>query len=375
MQGDGIHFRSLTDGAGRFVSWWRDELWNLMPEPVRRVISRAGANVVLAEVEGGFQVLAPDISPAKNGSSSETVPRGQALLLLTEMAANGVSNVARIRIPVSRCYSRRMELPRAARGDAPRILSLDLERVTPFKLKDVYTAHLQEGDGSKGKVWVRQLVAKREAVDSLIADVRSSGFEVEAVDCWETEPSAGIPLNFLERDLSRESGVANNLISLPRALVAAILISMLAFVVLTISRHEAALADLRVETSKMRERAISVRKTLDRADTAVGNLARLQELKLARVSTLEIIEELSRVLPDPAWLSEFRLEGDALDVSGLAKSGAALPSLFAQSRIFSEAALTAPLTLDPREDKERFSLRLRIKQPVSGEIDDKARKR
>jgi general secretion pathway protein L len=197
---------------------------------------------------------------------------------------------------------------------------------------------------------------------------------VEAVDCWETEPSAGIPLNFLERDVSRESGVANKLINLPRALVAAILISTLAFVVLTISRHEMALANLRVETSKMRERAVSVRKTLDRADSTVGNLARLQEVKLARISTLELLEELSRVLPDTVWLSEFRLEGDALDVSGLAKSGAALPPLFARSAIFSEAALTAPLTLDPREDKERFSLRLRIKQPASGEIDDKARK-
>ncbi len=80
------------------------------------------------------------------------------------------------------------------------------------------------------------------------------------------------------------------------------------------------------------------------------------------------------MLPDSVWLSEFRLEGDALDISGLAKSGAALPPLFAQSTIFADAALTAPLTLDSREDKERFSLRVRIKQPASQEAAEKAPK-
>jgi hypothetical protein len=57
------------------------------------------------------------------------------------------------------------------------------------------------------------------------------------------------------------------------------------------------------------------------------------------------------------------MERDILDISGLARSGASLPSLFVGSRLFGDASLTAPVTLDPREDKERFSLRIRIKQP------------
>jgi general secretion pathway protein L len=84
-------------------------------------------------------------------------------------------------------------------------------------------------------------------------------------------------------------------------------------------------------------------------------------MKLAQVPAVEVLELLSRVLPDSVWLTDLRIAGDTLDITGLAKSGAALPSLFVGSALFSDAALTAPLTLDPREDRERFSLRVRIK--------------
>ena len=373
MHGDGLPLRSLTNPAVRFLSWWRGELWDLVPESGRRLMTRAGPTVVLAEVEGGFQILTAEAGRVGSEPNPETLARGQALLQLAEMARKDGAAVASLRVPVNRCYSRRMELPKAARGDARRILNLDLERVTPFRLKDVYAAHMEEGDGAGGKVWVRQLVAKREAIDPLIADVKSSGFNVACVDCWERDPSVGLPLNLLESDASTSSEEGRFVTPL-RALLVTAIILVLSSAVLTVWRNETALAEIRAETSKTRERAASVRKVLDRADATVGDLTRLQQLKLTRIPALDVLEELSRVLPDSVWLSEFRLEGDALDISGLAKSGAALPPLFAQSAIFTDAALTAPLTLDPREDKERFSLRVRTKQPTSQEAAEKAPK-
>ena len=50
-----------------------------------------------------------------------------------------------------------------------------------------------------------------------------------------------------------------------------------------------------------------------------------------------------------------------LDISGLAPSGAALPTMLGRSAILTDAALTAPVTFDQREDKERFSVRVRVK--------------
>jgi general secretion pathway protein L len=333
-----------------------------------------GSNPVLAEVDGGFQVLRGDTNPTPDGQAPETIDREQALALLVEVARQERSPIAGIRIPIGRCFSRRVELPKAARADARRILNLDLERVTPFRRKDVYSAHAEEGNSDPGKIWVRQIVAKRETVDPLIADVRSSGFDVAFVDCWERDPSISLRTNFLDPEGLAESAGLRRLLTPTSGLLILAIFLTLTSVVLAFSRYESALTELRAETSKMRERAALVRKTLDRADATVGDHARLQRLKVERVSSLDVIEELSRVLPDSAWLLEFRLEGSSLDISGLANSGSALPPLFAQSKILLNAALTAPLMLDPREDKERFSLRIQVKQPASAGPDEKGRK-
>jgi general secretion pathway protein L len=374
MKDDGRSLRPLTDGATRFLEWWRDELWGLLPARVKRLISGMGSDPVLAEVEGGFQVLRSDTNPTPDGQAPETITREKALVVLVELARQQKSPIAGIRIPASRCFSRRVELPKAARADARRILNLDLERVTPFRRKDVYLAHAEEGSSVPGKIWVRQLVAKRETIDPLIADVRSSGFDIAFVDCWERDPSTSLRTNFLEPEGLAESAGLRRFITPARGLLILAILLTLTSVALAFSRYESALTELRTETSKMRERAASVRETLDRADATVGDHARLQRLKVERVSSLDVIEELSRVLPDSVWLSELRLEGSALDISGLAKSGAALPPLFAQSRILMDAALTAPLMLDPREDKERFSLRIQVRQRTSPGADEKGRK-
>ena len=103
-----------------------------------------------------------------------------------------------------------MELPKAARDDLRRMLNFDLERATPFRLGEVYTAYLPAGEaGAKGKQRIRQLVVKREAVDPLIADVKAAGLEPAFVDCWQTTPASGLPVNFLEASDARALGSAH----------------------------------------------------------------------------------------------------------------------------------------------------------------------
>lgn len=363
MQGDTLPIRSVAGGVARFLNWWREELWGLVPEYGRRLVADARPDVVLAEVESGYLALAQAATRSRaSPSSSQVLPRAQAILQLAGIASKGLAASIGIRIPVSRCYVRRVEIPKAARAEAGKILDLDLERVTPFRLKDVYTSHLVEEEGAKGKLWVRQLVVKREAVDALIADVKAAGIDVGFVDCWDKDPASGLPVDFLE-----PGAATHGVFTLQRALAALVLALALAVVVLTVTRHEAAQAELEDKTAKMRERAALVRQILDRSDATIGDLARLQQMRLTRIVSLAILEEVSRLLPDSVWLSEFRLEGDVLDISGLAKSGAALPPLFAQSAIFTDAALTSPLTLDPREDRERFSLRVRVKSQAGSQ--------
>ena len=353
MQSGAPALRSVMDASGRFLAWWREELWAMVPERVRRLLAGADGGIVLAQVEGGFQIVEEPSSGARGraGAARPVLSRAEALAALAEMAVSRGPKSASwrvgIRLPSSQCFERRVELPRAARDDMRRMLDFDLERATPFRLGDVYTAHLATGaPGAKGRQRLRQLIVKREAVDTLLADVRAAGLEPAFVDCWQATPSAGLPIDFLEAGGAPRSGLAGR-VTLPTALAALVLILAVLASILELSRYNSALAEIRAETAKMRTRAATVRGAQERSNAAVADLARLQQMKLAQVPAVEVLEELSRLLPDSVWLSDLRVEGDTLDITGLAKSGAALPSLFVRSALFSDAALTAPVDSRP----------------------------
>lgn len=357
------------DGARRFLGWWREELWGMVPERVRRLLAGGGAGIVLAQLDGGFAIVDASAAPVRRGPADAlpVLSRAEAFAALEKMAASRRLGPVGIRLPLSQCFERRVELPKAAGDDVRRMLNFDLERATPFRLGDVYTAHLAVGAaGTKGRQRLRQFVVKREAVDPLLAEVKAAGLEPAFVDCWQAEPASGLPIDFLETGGPQRSDLARHM-TLPRTLAALVLIlAGLAFF-LAQSRYGSALGEIRAQTATMRAEAAAVRGAQERSDAAVADLARLQRMKLDYVPAVEVLEELSRVLPDSVWLSDLRIEGDTLDIAGLAKSGAALPSLFVGSALFADAALTAPVTLDPREDRERFSLRLRIKRPAASQ--------
>lgn len=352
---------SLKEGLRTFLTWWRDELSGLVPERVRQVFARGRPETVLAQVEeDGFVV----VGDAPGGARADELQRRQeALAQLASIAKPGTA--VGVRVPIDLCFARTVELPMAARNDLQRILDFDLERATPFKHKDVYTGHVVEAEAAtRGKLSVLQLVAKRETIDPLVADVRAAGLVVGFVDCWSDRPSLGMPINFLEPRGPGNGGRRRVLRPAPALAGLAVLLGVSALV-LTIWGYERALADLQAKAGQARAQAATVRGILERSDAVVADLARLQDLKLKRVPAIQVLEEVSRILPDSVWLSELRLEGDVLDMVGLATSAAELPTLFEKSDHFAEAALTAPVTFDQREDKERFGLRVRIKHQAA----------
>jgi general secretion pathway protein L len=352
----------LIDIVMRFLAWWREELWGLVPGPVRRWFADTHAGVVLAQVETGFQLITEPSQRVRDGTH-EVLSRAQAVAALAEMASSRRLGSVGIRLPLSQCLERRVELPRVPQDDLRRMLNFDIERATPFRLGEVYTAHLTTGEAAaKGKLRVRQFIVKRTAVDALVTEVRAVGVEPVFADCWQTTPTSGLPVNFLAVHEPPRSGLAGLATPLRVLALLVVLLAGAAFM-LWPSSYETALADITSRTAKLRTAAAAVRGAIERADAALADLGRLQQMRLKQAPVVEIVDELSRVLPDSVWLTDLRIQGHAVDIVGLAKSGAALPSLFVGSGLFADASLTAPVTLDSREDKERFSLRLSLRQP------------
>lgn len=345
--------------ASAFFQWWSGELAALLPEHVKERLSGEGRRVSLSVVPEGLRVrveggrrdgadLAPDV----------VAPRPQAIAAAVDLAARERAGIVLV-LPQASCFVRKVDVPRVALKDCRRVLDLDLERATPFRRADVYTSYkVLDDTAGEGKASVLQYVAKREVADPIVADVVKAGGRVSAIDVM-TGPEQTAGINFIAE---ADGGTGRG-----RAISAAGGLSLAAAILLLLAggqvyyKRDAALEDLRSQTVDLRKQATAVRQSLEQSEVAIKDLAALQAIKLRQVPFTAVVEEITRILPDTAWVTDLRIENDLVDISGLAKSGANLLPLFERSPIFGEAALTAPLTFDQREDKERFSLRVRIK--------------
>ena len=357
---------SFGSGVKPFFAWWGQELRELMPGAVSRAES-AAAKIIIGVEPDGLRLIQPMGSKQLGILPPEgTIPRPSMLAYLASLARNRRSpGTIGLRLPYSACFVRRIELPAVARRDFARLLAMDLERSTPFKSKDVLTAHeVDNSPAVKGLLKVRHFIVKRKPVDGLKQEVEALGFKVTRVECTEESGISSIPMNFLDSggDLAApatRTGAATKLL----ALSAAVLAATAAY--LYVDRHEQALQNLKEQSSKLRASAQLQKDALAKSKASFAEIVNYQKLRAEAVSRVTVLEELTRLLPDSAWVTDLRIDGETVDISGLAVSAAALVPLLERSKYFVDATSTASLTFDPREDKERFAIRARIRPVAS----------
>jgi general secretion pathway protein L len=356
-------FQAAAEISRRFLAWWGNELAELVPVALRRWASRDAKRTVLAIENSSFIHY--------EEASGRLVRRNEAILLAGDAVDAGGDlrrlGLARsggpigIRLPRNACLVRRIELPAAARADFAKILKLDLERSTPFRLQDVYCDHVVENGAPRhGKIWVRQVVVKREHLDPLVRQLAGSGVSVAFADCWDDAGKDGLPIDLLHSTRQEPSGGARRRLSPAVVLAAFALVLSGSAVAIGLARYEAALQRLEQETDTAKANALAVRRSLTNVEGSLGQVAELRRLK-ARPPVIHVLNELTRMLPDTAWVSYLKVEADVIEVTIVAPATGELLALFERSPLFTGASLTAPVTYDPAGQSERATMRMTLK--------------
>ncbi|MBR0696468.1 PilN domain-containing protein [Bradyrhizobium lablabi] len=118
---------------------------------------------------------------------------------------------------------------------------------------------------------------------------------------------------------------------------------------------------LQSEQEELQQR-ISQRRAALRVDTngAASGLGLLAKRKQTTPSSVMVLEALSRVLPDTAYVTELRIEGDKMQVVGMTPDAPSLIRLMEQSPQFTRATFFAPTTRAANESTERFHVEAHI---------------
>lgn len=345
-----------------FLRWWIDELTDLLPVQARR--SRVPMRRFVVTLQGDkLEIVVEDKGhtlPIDPGSDPSTVLVGALEETLRRGAATHGALPVSLRVRASDGFVRHVDLPASAQRDFDRMLRLDLERTTPLKASDVVSAYHVEGPGAgRGLVRVRHVVLKTRTLEPLRQAISRAGLELQSIEAVEAGDQSPLPFEFLAT-----SPAAQRRGWTPAKALAAVAVALIVAGIGTYwMRREVALAALEAEIARLEQRAREAGPINERARSARADLVRLRRLEEDRMPALVILEEVTKLLPDTAWVQEFRFDGAIIELSGLAQSAATLLSVFERSVLFHEARFTASIRIESGEDRERFRLQAKLRPP------------
>ena len=365
---------ALLSGARRAWHLYRRELFALFPaSTIAWWLERPDRKLVICRGRGAFEFRFLG-GPTHTIPAPLTTREVSQTSLREALSKRGLSRAATkvyLEIPRQAFFVRRFDIPVAAEGNLARLLIADIERKTPFRLNDVVYGHtLARKPGASDKYTVNLWILRR---DIIAQEIEAIGVGWEDLDHVTSASGADLgeerPTIALSRGGESSHWFRNVALGL---FVATIGLSAIGSTALIWRRGQAA-EDLDARIAEVSARASSVRSIADRA-VAESRLLQILHVERAKGPTFaDLWEEVSRILPDEAYLSELRLSDGKngeryLDLVGFSESAVGLPALFDKSPIFTDATLTAPITFNAAEKREAFSLRVKVRESSAGDV-------
>jgi len=357
----------LRQAALRFGKWWLQEFLSLWPEWMAQWLTGPGTPTLLLLQDDTFVELS---LKAETGAELDhaRVPRPEyganlidELLQRHQLRLNDVT--IGIGLPSHEFFQRKLLLPLQAGNSISEIVAQDLVQRTPFNLADIHHDYIVVPDA--GKLSVTQHVIRR---DSVSAAASSFGLEVSDIDFVEAVPRGDGTTTPLR--IALHPGAAHRT-SWPRRAATALATSTLLLALiaggLKYWRQEAALDLIDTELATARQQAQQVRTAFAKLEQRQRSIIYVFAKKQNEPTLLDIWDEVTRLLPTDAWLTELRVTAPSkgqereISLSGFSAAAAKLVGVLDHSPLFEDAALTTAIALDPTEQRERFALQAKVR--------------
>ncbi|MEI6126546.1 MAG: PilN domain-containing protein [Pseudomonadota bacterium] len=124
------------------------------------------------------------------------------------------------------------------------------------------------------------------------------------------------------------------------------------------------LAVLNAEVGELKAQVQTIENLQKEAQKIEQFSAAIKSIRDNDISKLKLLEELTRIIPEDSWLTEFAYKADEKKVklSGFAVSAAKLIPLLEESPVFDSVKFTSPITADKRTNKDRFRLEMNVSE-------------
>jgi general secretion pathway protein L len=348
-------FERLRDLAAEIVQHWVSECLVLAGQAKVKLLPTAPR---LTEVRIEIDEI---IVTRSDKSQSVSIPlhddlAGRSPVSLLARELNGSAAVAVI-IPQQDVLRPSLRMPKASNGVLRKALQFELSRLSPIPADQLYFDFEIAGHASaRSDCDIKLRAVRKSTVDGAVARCRAAGALVAGIGFAGETRLADWRVFPVDRKAFVVSQARRwSLVGLCGLAVTLFLLLLIAVYI----RGEATVANLQAQIDSARTGAVVARHL--RSD--IETLARAQTFLVAqkrKPMLVAILAELSRILPDDTWISEFEVNGRRVRIQGASRSASRLVGLIDGSGSFANAQFEAPLTQDQTGKSEHFDMSFQV---------------
>jgi len=351
----GRYGATLGVGAGGLFAWWRESLAAWLPARWRVLFGLVRDRLLLS-VDGD----ALQLRLARGGDIVDLgrIPAGDALDLAddpldTLLGPNIVDLPRWLLLPAASGLRRRMLLPSAAAERLRDVIGFEIERQTPFAAGDVvFDAQILERRAD-GQLDVELVAVPKAGFEAALAQLRTLAGTLAGVDVADGS-GATVGVNLLPPE--RRYRTLDPWRTWNWALAAVALLALAIGLWQILDNRRSAAQRFEQEVAGRSDQARRVAVQRQQLVDAVQGAAFLDRARRGRPTMVELMDELSRRLPDNTYLEKLAVEDDRLLLIGLSGEASSLPARLEGSPLWRSPALTGALQPDPRTRRDRFTL-------------------
>lgn len=372
-------------GLRTFWRWWVGELAPLMPAGPRTALRRRRLRPIVGIEREGTVVWVPRVANGAlafneiariplEGDPADLARTGHlaidALPRATYGGAKAEPQVV-IALPSDQVLRKTITLPAAVEENLHQTLAYDLDRHTPFKADEVYFDAVVVGrDAARKEIRVDLAAALKTYIDQARRRVESWGASVVAVTPESPTGAAALAattLNLLPpAERPDTSPWRRWQVWVPAALLAMVAVVVIALPIWQKRVYAIALAQ-RVDQAKVQADASSALR--DELERLTGDYNFALQRKYTFPAALQVVEDVTKLLPDDTWLTQFEMKTTArgkdahreIVLRGESANAGRLVSLLEDSKVFEQAAPRSPTTKIQPGPGEIFDLGAQLK--------------
>ncbi len=327
--------------AGReFWDWWLSQLRELVPGTRGDATKRKGAVLVVApnrSSEGGLTSVTARIERRAHTERLGKIALDRDGLRALKRTATSLGRTFQtlLEVPSSQVLEKKLVLPLAAERELDQVLTLAMDRETPFAADEVYwEGRVEERDRARRLITVRLAVVAKAQLTDLVSSLSQATLA----------PTALISGRNRRIMIALEHGSASRRNTATIALSMLCVTLAMAAITVPFVRQSIAIGRVDDQIDSLRPAVEAVERVRQRVANDRQQVEALAAQRAAFGDPLAMLAAVTAAIPDDTWLNSLEYSQGRLRISGQSKAASHLIGDMSKGTVFKNPEFSAPVT-------------------------------